>query len=132
MDREARGASCSRFAIDIDFANSNPNFLAKLLPPDRCPSLLRFTKRPKEWKAATSAYYGCSAEESKKILLRRINCAPNPPSSVGRNDEAMPILSGLANECVYAVNYISEKESSISNTLRAAVAICRKTLLYHT
>ena len=27
----------------------------------------------------------------------------------------MPILSGLANECVYAQNYISEKESVLSN-----------------
>ena len=37
-----------------------------------------------------------------------------PPSSVGRNEEAVPKLSGLANECVYAQNYISEKESAIS------------------
>ena len=66
MTRGARAAACSRFATDIDFVNSNPKFIADVLPPERCPGLLRFTKHPKERKAATAAYYGFIAEESKK------------------------------------------------------------------
>ena len=110
MTREARGAACSSFAIDIDFVKSHPYFLAEFLPPGRLLRLIRFTKHSKERKAATSAYYGRSAEESREILLRCVNGASGPPSAVGRNEEAVPILSGLANECVCARNYISEKE----------------------
>ena len=78
MARGARGAAWSIFAIDIKFVNSRPNFIAESLPPGRRPCLLRFTKHPKERKAAPSAYYGCSAAEPKKILLRRISGSSNP------------------------------------------------------